>query len=70
MELSAGAFGALKSPAAPRTVDYMDPTEVALLADLLMRLLDRTEQRLSQQPTTRESGFNYKRGLRSHGSSR
>lgn len=50
MELFAGAIGAFKNPASHRTVDYADPTEAAevvLLADLLMRLLDRIEQRSS-----------------------
>lgn len=50
MELFAGAIGAFKNPASHRTVDYADPTEAAevvLLADLLMRLLDRIEDRSS-----------------------
>jgi uncharacterized protein (TIGR02391 family) len=44
MELFAGAIGAFKNPPSHRQVDYADPTEaseVILLADLLMRLLDR-----------------------------
>ena len=48
MELFAGAIGTFKNPASHRTVDYADPTEAAevvLLADLLMRLLDRVERR-------------------------
>lgn len=50
MNLFAGAIGAFKNPASHRTVDYADPTEAAevvLLADLLMRLLDRIEERSS-----------------------
>lgn len=52
MELFAGAIGTFKNPASHRTVDYSDPAEAAevvLLADLLMRLLDRVEAR---QPGT------------------
>jgi uncharacterized protein (TIGR02391 family) len=50
MELFAGAIGTFKNPASHRTVSYEDPTEAAevvLLADLLMRLLDRVEKRRS-----------------------
>jgi uncharacterized protein (TIGR02391 family) len=50
MELFAGAIGTFKNPPSHRQVDYADPTEaseVVLLADLLMRLLDRFEGRLS-----------------------
>ena len=46
MELFAGAIGTFKSPSSHRQIDYEDPTEaseVVLLADLLMRLLDRYE---------------------------
>jgi uncharacterized protein (TIGR02391 family) len=45
MELFAGAIGTFKNPPSHRQVDYADPTEaseVILLADLLMRLLDRS----------------------------
>ncbi|MCB1267343.1 MAG: TIGR02391 family protein [Microthrixaceae bacterium] len=44
MELFAGAIGTFKNPPSHRQVDYEDPTEaseVVLLADLLMRILDR-----------------------------
>jgi len=44
MELFAGAIGTFKNPPSQRQVDYANPTEaseVVLLADLLMRLLDR-----------------------------
>lgn len=46
MELFAGALGTFKNPPSDRQVDYADPTEASeavLLADLLMRLLDRLE---------------------------
>jgi len=45
-DLFAGAFGLLKNPASHRQVDYNDVTEASeavLLADLLMRILDRCE---------------------------
>jgi len=44
MELFAGAIGTFKNPSSHRQVDYEDPTEaseVVMLADLLMRILDR-----------------------------
>jgi hypothetical protein len=44
MELYAGAFGALRNALGHREVRWDDPTEAAevvLLADLLMRRLDR-----------------------------
>jgi uncharacterized protein (TIGR02391 family) len=50
MELFAGAIGTFKNPPSHRQVDYSDPTEaseVVLLADLLMRLLDRAELKLA-----------------------
>jgi uncharacterized protein (TIGR02391 family) len=48
MELFAGAVGSFKNPPSHREVDYDDATEAAevvLLADLLMRILDRIERR-------------------------
>jgi uncharacterized protein (TIGR02391 family) len=51
MELFAGAIGTFKNPPSHRQVDYADPTEaseVVMLADLLMRLLDRTAARLGR----------------------
>jgi len=50
MELFAGAFGAVRNPLGHGNVEWTDPTEAAemvLLADLLMRQLDRIEQRLA-----------------------
>lgn len=52
-DLFADAIGAFKNPPSHRQVDYADPTEaseVVLLADLLQRLLDRTEGRLASNP--------------------
>lgn len=48
-ELFSGAYGAFRNPASHRTADLGDVTmasEVVLLADLLLRMLDRIEQRL------------------------
>ena len=47
--LFAGAFGALRNPAGHRQVEYDDISEAAeavQLASLLMRILDRVEERL------------------------
>jgi len=48
MNLFKGAIGVLKNPGSHREVEFEDPTEAAeavLLADLLMRILDRIEVR-------------------------
>ncbi len=48
MELFAGAFGAVRNNLVHTEVDWPDPVEAAeyvLLADLLMRLIDRAEHR-------------------------
>jgi len=46
MELFKGSIGFLRNPAAHREIHYEDPTEAAeavLVADLLMRVLDRID---------------------------
>jgi len=55
MELFAGAIGTFKNPSSHRQVDYADPTEaseVVLLGDLLMRLLDRVEERVANSASS------------------
>ena len=50
MSLFVGGIGVFKNPASHRTVNFDDPTEAAevvMLADLLMRLLDKIERRLN-----------------------
>jgi uncharacterized protein (TIGR02391 family) len=47
MELFSGALAVFKNPTSHRQVEFDDPTlasEVILLADLLMRILDRIER--------------------------
>lgn len=46
MEFFKGAIGLFKNPSSHRKVDFSDPTEAAevvLLADLVLRLLDKIE---------------------------
>jgi hypothetical protein len=46
MDLFKGAIGLFKNPSSHRRVDFSDATEAAeivLLADLLLRLLDKIE---------------------------
>ena len=57
MELFAGAIGTFKNPPSHRQVDFADPTEaseVVLLADLLMRLLDRVEDRVADSSSSQK----------------
>jgi hypothetical protein len=51
MALSWGAIGVSKNPSSHRQVEYADPTaasEVVLLADLLLRVLDGLAGRLGK----------------------
>jgi uncharacterized protein (TIGR02391 family) len=51
LQLFAGAVGLFKNPLSHRQIDYADATEAAeavMLADLLMRLLDKTAARLGK----------------------
>lgn len=53
MALFWGAIGVFKNPSSHRQVELDDPTlasEVVLLADLLLRLLDAIAQRISSEP--------------------
>ncbi len=53
MDLFKGAIGMFKNPASHRRVDVSDPTEAAeivLLADLLLRLLERLSSDTSTEP--------------------
>lgn len=50
--LYAGAIGVVKNPTSHRQVEYADPTEASeavLLADLLLRMLDRRTQAMKAQ---------------------
>lgn len=51
--LFAGAIGVFKNPSSHRQVEYADPTvasEIILLGDLLLRMLDATAARLATTP--------------------
>lgn len=51
--LYAGAIGVIKNPTSHRQVEYDDPTEASeavLLADLLLRILDRRAKALGKHP--------------------
>jgi uncharacterized protein (TIGR02391 family) len=55
MELYAGAIGYFRNPPSHRKVDYDNPTmaaEVVLLADLLLRVLDRIVRDTEPEPPT------------------
>ncbi len=48
MELFSGAYGVFRNPSGRREVEYVDPANVSrivLLADLLLHLLDRVEDK-------------------------
>ena len=52
MVLFSGAIGVFKNPPSHRQVEFNDPTfaaEVVLLADLLLRILEETENRLKRR---------------------
>jgi hypothetical protein len=58
MELYAGAIGYFRNPPSHRKVDYDTPTmaaEVVLLADLLLRLLDRLVRNIEVEASMRAS---------------
>jgi uncharacterized protein (TIGR02391 family) len=61
MNLYDGALGVFKNPSSHREVEYDDPTEaseIVLLADLLLRMLDRTERRVAVSRTVSPTAEN------------
>jgi hypothetical protein len=59
MELLAGSIGLFKKPSSHRGVDYADPvvaTEIILLADLPLRLLDERRRPCHSEAPCLKSG--------------
>jgi Protein of unknown function (Hypoth_ymh) len=65
MALFWGALGVFKNPSSHRQVEFGDPalaSEVTLLADLLLRLLDRMAPRVAEQNALDRIREAYERG--------